>query len=152
LVPKIVGFAALLKLLGLVPPLAGLGDATQPGGETGLAMGSQLPVLLWIMAAVTMTLGNGLALLQGNVRRRLAYSSVAHAGYLLIGLAVAPRLAPDSAASQVGAVEAVLFYLIAYGAMTVGAFAVLYALETPERRVEKIDDLAGLGKTHPGLS
>src|SRR5262249_15687163 len=51
-----------------------------------------------------------------------------------------------------GALEAVLFYLVAYGAMTVGAFAVLYALETPERRVEKIDDLAGLGKTHPGLS
>jgi NADH-quinone oxidoreductase subunit N len=82
----------------------------------------------------------------------LAYSSVAHAGYLLIGLAVAPRLLPDSAGSQVGAIEAVLFYLVAYGAMTVGAFAVLHALETPQRRVEKIDDLAGLGKTHPGLS
>jgi NADH-quinone oxidoreductase subunit N len=145
-IPKIVGFAALIKLLGLVPSLLPIsGDARE-------AMGEQLPVLLWIMAAVTMTLGNVLALLQDNVRRMLAYSSVAHAGYLLIGLAVAPRLVPESAGSQSGAVEAVLFYLIAYGAMTVGAFAVLSALETAERRVEKIDDLAGLGKTHPGLA
>lgn len=147
LIPKVVGFAALLKVLGLVPPLT-----DPPATQASLAMRDQLPILLWIMAAVTMTLGNVLALLQDNVRRMLAYSSVAHAGYLLIGLAVAPRLLPDSAASQVGAIEAVLFYLVAYGAMTVGAFAVLQALETPQRRVEKIDDLAGLCKSHPGLS
>src|SRR5205823_887026 len=72
---------------------------------------------------------------------------------VLIGLAVAPQLAPGySAAAEAGAVEAVLFYLLAYGAMTVGAFAVLQALETPGKRVEKIDDLAGLSRTHPGLS
>ena len=51
-----------------------------------------MPILLWILAAVTMTLGNVLALLQDNVKRLLAYSSVAHAGYMLIGLAVAPYL------------------------------------------------------------
>jgi NADH-quinone oxidoreductase subunit N len=111
------------------------------------------------MAAVTMSLGNILALLQDNVKRMLAYSSVAHAGYMLIGLAVAPHLAAalrpgETAApgSAVGGVEATLFYLIAYGAMTTGAFAVLYYLGTSGRSVENIDDLAGLGKSHPGVA
>jgi NADH-quinone oxidoreductase subunit N len=144
--PKVVGFAALLKLLGLVPQVLGL------PGAAAQAMGEQVPVLLWIMAAVTMTLGNVLALLQDNLRRMLAYSSVAHAGYMLIGLAVAPRLETGSAGSGVGGVEAVLFYLVAYSAMTIGAFAVLQHLDTEERRVETVDDLAGLSKTHPGLA
>jgi NADH-quinone oxidoreductase subunit N len=141
-VPKVAGFAALLRVLGFLP--AYLGGA--PG-----AMGEQVPVLLWIMAAVTMSLGNILALLQDNVKRLLAYSSVAHAGYMLIGLAVAPRLA-GAPGEAVGGVEALLFYLIAYGAMTVGAFAVLHYLSTPERPVESVDDLAGLGKSHPGVA
>ncbi len=148
-VPKIVGFAALLRLLGLVPSVLG------PSGPPGQAMGEQVPVLLWIMSAVTMSLGNVLALLQDNIKRLLAYSSVAHAGYMLIGLAVAPRLYNGdlrAAGAEMGAVEALLFYLVAYGAMTVGAFAVLHYLDTPERRVENVDDLAGLGRTHPGTA
>ena len=56
----------------------------------GQVLSAQVPILLWILAAVTMTLGNVLALLQDNLKRLLAYSSVAHAGYMLIGLAVAP--------------------------------------------------------------
>jgi NADH-quinone oxidoreductase subunit N len=117
-------------------------------------LGEQVPILLWIIAAVTMTLGNVLALLQDNVKRLLAYSSVAHAGYMLIGLAVAPRLALDASGSgaPVGGVEAVLFYLIAYGGMTVGAFAVLSYLSSEERRIETVDDLAGLAGTHPGTA
>jgi NADH-quinone oxidoreductase subunit N len=142
-VPKVVGFAALLRVLGFLPAVM--------GGAVSAAMGEQVPVLLWIMAAVTMSLGNILALLQDNVKRLLAYSSVAHAGYMLIGLAVAPRLggAPGEA---VGGVEALLFYLVAYGGMTVGAFAILHHLSTPARPVENVDDLAGLGKSHPGMA
>src|SRR5262249_56288229 len=100
--------------------------------------------------AVAMTLGNVLALLQDNVKRLLAYSSVAHAGYMLIGLTVAPYvLAGGSGVTSTG-VDAVLFYLVSYGAMTVGAFAVLEYLSTRQRPVETVDDLGGLSKTHPG--
>jgi NADH-quinone oxidoreductase subunit N len=149
-VPKVAGFAALLRVLGFVPAAlaAGTGDAPR---DVGLALGEQVPWLFWIMAAVTMSLGNLLALLQNNVKRILAYSSVAHAGYMLIGLAAAPRLG-DAAGGSVGGVEAVLFYLVAYGAMTVGAFAVLHYLSTPERPVETVDDLAGVARSRPGVA
>ena len=97
-----------------------------------------------------MFLGNILALLQDNLKRLLAYSSVAHAGYMLIALASAPFLAgagdgPDGVAS-------LLYYLVAYGVMTVGAFAVISYLSTPERPLETVDDLAGLSQTHPGIA
>lgn len=139
-VPKVVGFTAIVRLLGFVVP----GETT-----TGLSLSAQVPSLFWILAAVTMTLGNVLALLQDNLKRMLAYSSVAHAGYMLIGLAVAPSLRGEGLD---GGVDAVLFYLMGYGAMTVGAFAVLAVLGTPERPVETLDDLAGLSTTHPGLA
>ena len=64
-----------------------------PIGKPLVGHQRQVPVLLWIMAAVTMTLGNVLAFLQNNIKRMLAYSSVAHAGYMLIGLAVGRQLA-----------------------------------------------------------
>ncbi len=158
-VPKVAGFTALVRVLGFVLPA--LVPVTDSGGGVigvdlesrpypGLPLGEQLPVLLWIVAAVTMSLGNLLALLQDNVKRLLAYSSVAHAGYMLIGLAVAPRLLGGGA--PVGGVEAVLFYLVSYGAMTVGAFAVLSSLSTRERPAETVDDLAGLGRSHPGTA
>src|SRR5690242_11026765 len=105
---------------------------------------------LWIVSAVTMSLGNVLGLLQDNLKRLLAYSSVAHAGYMLIGLAAAPRLFDSGA--PMGGVEAVLFYLVAYGAMTIGAFAVLTCLGSPERPVETMEDVAGLGRSRPGMA
>ena len=80
-VPKVAGFVAFFRVLGFVLPHH---TAVIP-----TVFGSQMPILLWILAAVTMTLGNILALLQSNLKRLLAYSSVAHAGYMLIGLAVA---------------------------------------------------------------
>lgn len=144
-VPKIVGFAALLRVLGYAP---GLSAFDRPAGA---AMGEQVPMLLWIMAAVTMSLGNILALLQDNIRRLMAYSSVANAGYMLIGLAVVRYLA-NAPGDAIGGVEALLFYLVAYGAMTVGFFAVLHYLDSPERPIETVDDLAGLGKSHPGTA
>ena len=103
--------------------------ARRPGTRpfVGQVLDEQVPMLLWILAAVTMSLGNVLALLQDNLKRLLAYSSVAHAGYMLIGLAVAPL--PGRRRPPVGGVEAVLFYLVAYAAMTVGAFAVIVVSE-----------------------
>jgi NADH-quinone oxidoreductase subunit N len=150
--PKAAGFVALLRLLGLIPH--GLGS---PGGPINLlegyqapdaVLGVQVPHLLWILAVVTMTLGNLLALLQDNLKRLLAYSSVAHAGYMLIGLVVAHF---QNAGAYSGSVDAVLFYLVAYGAMTIGAFTVLGCLSTPQRPVETVDDMAGLGRSRPLL-
>src|SRR5262249_11683537 len=140
--PKAAGFVALIRLLGFVVPIKIAGP--------GVVLGQQVPLLFWILAAVTMTLGNVLGLLQSNVKRLLAYSSVAHAGYMLIGLTVGPQLPADAA--PVGGVETVLFYLVAYTAMTVGAFCVVGYLSTPERPVETEDDLSGLGRSHPGTA
>jgi NADH-quinone oxidoreductase subunit N len=143
-VPKVAGFVALVRVLGFVRPGA-------PGEPPALA--DEMSVLFWILAAVTMTLGNVLALLQGNLKRLLAYSSVAHAGYMLIGLAAAQHLGAAAPPTQApGGVAAVLFYLVAYGAMTVGAFGVLAYLSTPERPVEAEDDLAGLAESRPGIA
>jgi NADH-quinone oxidoreductase subunit N len=154
-VPKVQGFAALVRVLGLVLPGLFRGSADSLTAESLFSdaqpLGDQMPVLLWIVAAVTMSLGNLLALLQDNVKRLLAYSSVAHAGYMLIGLAVAPKLTAGTTA-PVGGVEAVLFYLVTYAAMTIGAFAILACLSTPERPAETVDDLAGLARSHPGMA
>lgn len=140
-IPKVAGFAALIRILGIL----------HTGTGTNLVSESQVSLLLWILAAITMSLGNILALLQDNLKRMLAYSSVAHAGYMLIGLAAAPEL-KNSETSTLHGTEAILFYLVAYGAMTVGAFAVLSYLSTSERQVESIDDLAGLGRSHPATA
>ena len=144
--PKVAGFVVLARVLGLVgaDPLHLPFDAN-----------TQLPLLLWILAILTMTLGNVLALLQDNVRRMLAYSSVAHGGYMLMGVVIACSL-PDfkgvgktPSGPLVGGIDALLVYLIAYGMMTFGAFAIILFLSTPERPVESIDDLAGVGQSHP---
>lgn len=146
-VPKVAGFVALLRVLGFVLP-----DAAGEGGMIGLGLGAQTPILLWFLAAITMTLGNVLALLQDNVKRLLAYSSVAHAGYMLMGLAAAPYLRRIDPGSGPDGVQAVLFYLAAYGAMTIGAFAVLSYLSTRDQSVEYVDDIAGLSRNRPGVA
>src|SRR5262249_47982139 len=147
------GLMALLRLLGYIPHALG-----SPGGPINLlegnqsppdvVLGVQVPHLLWILAVVTMTLGNILALLQDNLKRLLAYSSVAHAGYMLIGLVVARF---QNTGAYLGSVDAVLFYLVAYGAMASGAFTVLGCLSTPQQPVETIHDVAGLGRSRPLL-
>jgi NADH-quinone oxidoreductase subunit N len=147
-IPKVAGFAGLLRVLNLVPHV--LAGTNRPE-DYGVLLGLQVSTLFWIMAAVTMTLGNLLALLQDNLKRLLAYSSVAHAGYMLMGLATAPYLRRIPVAIP-GGVESVLFYLAAYGAMTVGAFAVLSYIDSRERPVTTVDDLAGLAKSHPGIA
>jgi NADH-quinone oxidoreductase subunit N len=142
-VPKVAGFLVLIRLLGYVP---------QTSADVSLSVSDHVPVLLWIMAAVTMTLGNVLAFLQDNLKRMLAYSSVAHAGYMLIGLAVTPKLLMEKNTAFTGGVEAVVFYLVAYGAMTIGAFAVLGAISTRERPIDTLNDISGLGRSQPGLA
>lgn len=79
----------------------------------------------------------------------LAYSSVAHGGYMLMGIVIASSLPDATGQPGVGGMDALLVYLVAYGMMTIGAFAVILFLSTPDRPVDSIDDLAGAGQSHP---
>lgn len=99
------------------------------------------PVLSAI-AGLTMLLGTIVGVAQSNVKRMLAYSSIAHAGYLLVGL-----IAANSAGKA-----AILFYLVAYGVTNLGAFGVLAALSTPDRPHEEVRDFAGLWRERPGMA
>ena len=102
--------------------------------------------VVWIAAAVTMTIGNVAALMQKNLKRMLAYSSIAHAGYALVPLVAYASHGPE-------VVSAVGFYLLTYILMTVGAFAILIALTSQSNGEEKcgLHDLAGLGIEKPFL-
>jgi NADH-quinone oxidoreductase subunit N len=97
---------------------------------------------LWVLAALSMTLGNLGALVQSNVKRMLAYSSIAHAGYLLVAFA---------ASSEIG-ISAAIFYAAAYAAMNVGAFAVISHFAGAGERYVELDDYAGLGRRSPVLA
>ncbi|HEV3315657.1 MAG TPA: NADH-quinone oxidoreductase subunit N [Candidatus Angelobacter sp.] len=98
--------------------------------------------LVWVSAAISMTLGNFGALLQNNVKRMLAYSSIAHAGYLLVAFAAGHELG----------LTAAIFYTAAYAVMNIGAFAVVSHLAGAGERYTSIDDYAGLGRRSPLLA
>lgn len=149
-VPKIAGIVALLRLLGFVLPDGVVPPEPNRALDIGAGLSDQTPLLLWILAVITMFVGNLLALRQDHVRRILAYSSIAHAGYMLAALSAATYL--RRAGDGPDGIEAVLYYLVAYGATTVGIFAILAYLDGDERRIDTIDDVAGLSTEHPVLS
>jgi NADH-quinone oxidoreductase subunit N len=97
-----------------------------------------------VLAAVTMTLGNLVALTQNNVKRMLAYSSIAHTGYMLVGLAA-------YAGGQISGLEGLLYYSAAYTFMNLGAFAVVAALQRRPGVTSQLDTFAGLGRREPLL-
>lgn len=161
-VPKTAGFIGILLICaaaGWVYPrgAAGVSIFGESRVLTPVIGGAHLPelvhMMLWVMAALTMTVGNVLAVLQSSVKRMLAYSSVAHSGYMLVGVIAGPG---NGTFTESG-IAAVLFYLMAYGVMNAGVFAVLSAVERspgPDgepREVETINDLRGLARTHPAL-
>ena len=98
---------------------------------------------LWVAAALSMTLGNVGALVQTNVKRLLAYSSIAHAGYLLVAFAMTT---PETSATGI---SAAMFYTAAYAAMNVGAFAVVSHFANAGERYVTLEDYEGLGRTFP---
>ena len=102
--------------------------------------------LIWVAAAFSMTLGNVGALVQTNVKRMLAYSSIAHAGYLLVAFAMTT---PDD---SVGGISAAMFYTAAYAAMNVGAFAVVSHFANAGERYVTLEDYEGLGRSSPLLA
>lgn len=131
--PKIAGIAALVRIVSIAMP------GTE---ETGVRV-------LMILALVTMTLGNVTALWQDDIRRMMAYSSIAHAGYMLVGLAVDFASRKGHIADGVGST---LFYVAAYSVATAGLFAALSAMGNRERSIDKVDDLTGVGRTSPVLA
>ena len=100
-----------------------------------------------IVSILTMTLGNICALWQKHVRRLLGYSSIAHSGYLLIGLSVA--LVADNDALRAEGLAATLFYLAAYAFASIGGFAALTYLAESGKPVDHVEQLAGCGRSHP---
>jgi NADH-quinone oxidoreductase subunit N len=97
--------------------------------------------VLWVLAVLTMTVGNVVAIAQSNIKRMLAYSSIAHAGYLLVALVAASTLGSGS----------ILFYLVAYTFMNLGAFAVVIALARQDGERTSLEEYAGLGWKYPFL-
>jgi len=128
---KAAGFAALLRILITAFPVLAV-DFT--------------PVL-WVLAVLTMIFGNIVAIAQTNIKRMLAYSSIAHAGYIFMALVTFGQadLASDAVASS-------LFYLLAYAVTNFGAWSVVIALEKNEGVGLELEDYAGLGKKYPGLA
>jgi NADH-quinone oxidoreductase subunit N len=109
-------------------------------------LSDQLVPVVWALAALTMVVGNVLAINQTNLKRLLAYSSIAHAGYLMMAF-----VAASNPAQTGSAVSAMLYYLAAYGLTTFGAWAVVVSLEQAEGRGLELQDYAGAGQKYPWL-
>jgi NADH-quinone oxidoreductase subunit N len=124
--PKAAAFAILLRIF--------LGSVTSAGSVTFW--------VIWTSAALTMILGNLAAIAQTNVKRMLAYSSIAHAGYVLVGIA----------AGGAEGTSAVLFYLLVYSLMNLGAFVMVAHLAGKGERFISIDDFTALGYARPGVA
>lgn len=123
--PKAAGFAVLIRILQTAFPL----------------VESRWVWVLWVLAALTMLVGNLVALVQPAIKRMLAYSSIAHAGYIAIALA-----------SGTAGTPAALFYLTAYTATSLGAFAIIVAVAREGDGKTDIADFRGLGSRRPGLA
>ncbi|ADB15416.1 proton-translocating NADH-quinone oxidoreductase, chain N [Pirellula staleyi DSM 6068] len=131
--PKVAGIIGLVRLVLIAMPIAA-------------EFAWQLALVL---AIVTMTIGNVCALWQKDFRRLMAYSSIAHTGYLLIGLAAAAAsiALPESKSS--GGIAAMLFYVIVYAVASMGTFAAVAYLGSEKKEVRSVDELAGLYKSQP---
>ena len=125
---KVGGFAALLRILIVALP----------------TLGETWTTAISVLAALTLIVGNLLALMQPNIKRMLGYSSIAHAGYILIAVAAAFNT-PDG-------LSAALFYMFAYTFTNLGAFAVAVAVERKEGEGVMLDDYKGLAKRYPWIA
>lgn len=130
---KIAGFAALLRVFATAFP----------------SLSADMTGILWVLAALTMIVGNITAISQSNIKRMLAYSSIAHAGYIL--MAFVPYGSSDPKVAH-NAIAAGLFYLVTYAFTNFGAWSVVIALEKAEGKDLEIADYAGLAKKYPALA
>jgi NADH-quinone oxidoreductase subunit N len=153
--PKLAGVVVLVRFLGLAA------GSNQPGG---LAYAELFWQVAAVLAALTMTVGNLMALVQSNLRRLLACSSIAHAGYLLVGITAAAAGASsltEASTDQLKGADATLYYLATYLLATTGVFAAITYLghrwpiwspttpRPPREEVSTVADLDGLASTNP---
>jgi NADH-quinone oxidoreductase subunit N len=124
--PKAAGFAALLRLFLVALP----------------ALQVEWSQVLWVLAVLTMTIGNITALRQDNIKRVLAYSSIAHAGYALVGFV----------AGNGTGIAGILFYMLSYAFMNIGAFAIIILVAKKGETNGNVSDFAGLGFRRPILA
>jgi len=130
---KIAGFAALLRVFATAFP----------------SIATDMTGVLWGLSALTMIVGNIIAISQTDIKRLLAYSSIAHAGYILMAFVPYGNPDPKIAATSIAAG---LFYLIAYAVTNFGAWGVVIALETEAGKGLTVSDYSGLAKRHPALA
>jgi NADH-quinone oxidoreductase subunit N len=127
---KAAGFAALVRVFLVLFP----------------SLSENLTPILWTMAALTMIVGNIVALAQSNIKRMLAYSAIAHAGYILMAF-----VAFGNGEVAGNTVAATLFYLVAYGLTSLGAWGLVVAIEKEYAKGLELEDLSGIGKKYPWL-
>ncbi len=128
---KVGGFAAILRIfVSAFPSLA-----------------ADMTMVVWAISAITMFFGNVIAMSQTNIKRMLAYSSIANTGYILMALVPYGNSTVNS-----GTIAAGIFYLVAYAFMTLGAWSVIITLEGPDGQGLHLDDYAGLGRKSPLLA
>lgn len=130
---KVAGFAALLRVFATAFP----------------ALAADLTPVLWAISALTMIVGNLIAISQTDIKRMLAYSSIAHAGYILMAFVPYGNANPEVVKVSVAAG---LFYLVAYALTNFGSWGVVIALEQKEGKGLAISDYAGLGRKYPALA
>src|SRR6266852_3887552 len=142
--PKAAGFASFIRVFIFAFPFVAVAGSV--GGQIHEAWLSALVVL----AIITLTVGNVVAIAQNNVKRMLAYSSIAHAGYALVGF-IAAGAAADLELRN-AAITAVIFYLLAYAVMNLGAFAVVQLISRLGDRRTEVEDYNGIGFQTPWLA
>ena len=131
--------APITGFMSAGPKAAGFADMFRIFAPFSAIVSANFNTILWILAAATMTWGNILALSQKNIKRMLAYSSIAHAGYVMVAL---------TAGGKAG-LSAGIFYLLAYTFMNIGAFAIIILFAGKEEKLENIKDYAGFGMKYP---
>jgi NADH-quinone oxidoreductase subunit N len=141
--PKAAAFASFLRVFVLGFPVVA-------GVEAAGLLHEAWTTALAVLAILTMTIGNVAAIMQNNVKRMLAYSSIAHAGYALVGFVGAGAARPGQA--QDTAIAAVAFYMLTYAVTTLGAFAIVTLLGRKNDRRTDFEDYNGIGFRAPALS
>jgi NADH-quinone oxidoreductase subunit N len=141
--PKAAAFSSFIRVFALGFPLIA-------GAQASGYLHESWMTALSVMAVLSMTVGNVAAILQNNLKRMLAYSSIAHAGYALVGFIGAG--AAKTAEARDAAIAAVAFYMLAYAVTNMGAFAVVTQLGQKNDRRTEFEDYNGIGFRSPGLS
>jgi len=144
--PKAAGFASFMRVFIFGFPFV----ITAADRTVGAQLHEAWLGALVVMAIITMTVGNVVAIAQNNVKRLLAYSSIAHAGYALVGFVAAGKATDFQRRDS--AITAVIFYLLTYAVMNIGAFAVVQLIGRAGDRRTDVDDYNGIGFQSPFLA